>query len=358
MVHVDITYTWSDHAIKLVIPKSVLSEDELIILMEYILPIEKYMDSVTVLSRGLRWYPHIVDDIMMCRIEAIISSDYTLYSFGNIIKVNQYNNSTRYIWESQIPVFKLPLIIADSNYYHHKSIEVLDKTIHLYSFTITDDEQDKILTEAGNVFEYYEKQIGDYHHNDLTMIEIPDFKGTSIATSLIMFGSIYVNYYKNAIYDNIHFSLATQWLAAGVFFKLFDKGFWFFQMSLPHHVRLMYVQATQGDSAFTEALNKGMKDYLEIKGTEDEVSILDVDFLSSQAKGSAVYGKGPYVIEITRKQIGSENWKMFIKEFYREFKGKIATYNDFVECLLRYDPTGYSTVTLAKMLSEKGLPEE
>ena len=56
-----------------------------------------------------------------------------------------------------------------------------------------------------------------------------------------MVGSTYIDQFKKGHYENLHLSIAAQWIAAGVFFKLFGKGFWFLQLSLPHYLRLMYL---------------------------------------------------------------------------------------------------------------------
>jgi hypothetical protein len=147
-------------------------------------------------------------------------------------------------------------------------------------------------------------------------------------------------------------------MAAGVFFKFGGKGFWFLQLSLPHYLRLMYLERTKGKDAFAQGLQQGLDAYKEIAGSENEVSILDVDFPNSKEKARVIYGKGPYVIDKLRRQIGDENWEKLIKDIYKDFKGKILTYDEFINYLSRYDKDGTAVAKLKKMLSETGLPED
>jgi aminopeptidase N len=70
-----------------------------------------------------------------------------------------------------------------------------------------------------------------------------------------------------------------------------------------------------------------------------------------------VYYKGPLIVNELRKALGDENWSRFIQEFYSDYKGKFATYNDFLSILSRYDPGHSITDKLNYRLTSKGLPE-
>jgi hypothetical protein len=85
---------------------------------------------------------------------------------------------------------------------------------------------------------------------------------------------------------------------------------------------------------------------------------MDVDFPNSKEKARAIYGKGPYVIDKLRRQIGDENWEKFIKDIYKDSKGKIVTFDEFLNYLSKYDRDGTAVAKLKKMVSEKGLPAD
>ena len=250
------------------------------------------------------------------------------------------------------------MIIAKSGFYNQTVEKCSSKEIYFYSSTVDKETKEKILSEGCSSFEFYNKLIGEYPHSRLTLIEFPELEGTDIATGLLLIGRTFIDAFKQGQYDNLHLSIACQWMSAGVFFKFRGKGFWFLQLSLPHYLRLMYLERTKGKDIFTQGLQQGLDAYKEIAGSEKEVSIMDVDFPNSKEKATAIYGKGPYVIDKVRRQIGNENWEKFIIEIYKDFKGKILTYDEFVNYLSIYDKDGAAVAKLNKMVSEKGLPGE
>ncbi|MCK4339215.1 MAG: hypothetical protein KAW87_04425, partial [Candidatus Cloacimonetes bacterium] len=158
-------------------------------------------------------------------------------------------------------------------------------------------------------------------------------------------------------YENLHFSIACQWIAAGTFNKLFGKGFWFLQISLPHYLRLMCLRQTKGEDVYIKGLQKGFDAYKEIANSDKDVPLIDIDFPDSPEKGKIIYGKGPYIIDQVCIQIGEKNWEKLIKDIYKDFKGRIFNYNDFISYLSKYDEDGTCVPKFEKMLSERGIPD-
>jgi hypothetical protein len=64
------------------------------------------------------------------------------------------------------------------------------------------------------------------------------------------------------------------------------------------------------------------------------------------------------VIDLVEKQLGDESWDKFLKDIYKNFLGKILTYDEFTNYLSKYDPSGKAVALLNKLVSEKGVPEE
>ncbi len=355
---IDMPYSFAGKdTLRLSVPSELVSSGELTIDFEYTLPVGESKDDVMVLDRGHRWYPLIIDQVARFKLTAEVPNEYEVFSAGDLVEKKKFTEYSRFIWESKIPVFKIPLIIAKSGLYEETVKNIDHKKIYLYSSTIDEKTREEIISEAGSTLKFYNKFIGEYPHNRLTMIEIPELEGTNIASDLLMVGSKNFDWFKKGYYESLHLSIATQWIAAGVFFKLFGKGFWFLQLSLPHYLRLMYLEQTEGEDAFTKGLQRGLGQYKEIAGTENEVAIIDVDFPNTKEKARVIYGKGPYVIDKVRRQIGDENWEQFIQAIYKDFKGRILSYNEFINYLSRYDRDGTCVLKLEKMLSEKGLPE-
>jgi len=352
---IDISYTRNKDTLLLTVPPEIASNKELIIEFKYT-SIGEIKD-VFYLDRGHRWYPLIVDQIAKFRIIAKMPPGYEAFSAGDLIDKKKLNDYSQFIWESKIPVFKIPLIVAKSGYFKEAHKECNGKKIYLY-FLIDDKESiEEIFSEACNTMKFFNELIGEYHHNQLTIIEYPEFQGTNIATSLLIVGSPLIDAFKKGYYENLHLSIACQWIAAGTFNKLFAKGFWFLQISLPHYLRLMYLRQTKGEEAYIQELQKGLDAYKKVAGTDKDIQIIDIDFPDTREKGRIIYGKGPYIIHKISMQIGEKNWGKLIKDIYKDFTGRIFTYKDFINYLSRYDRDGTCVSKFEKMLSERGIPD-
>jgi hypothetical protein len=342
--------------LRLTVPSELVSIRNLSLDFKYTFPMNDLKGNLIILDRGNRWYPLILDQIARFKLTVTVPKGYDVFTAGDFVEKKDMHESSRFVWESKIPIFKLPLIIAKSGLYTQTAVKCAGKEICLYSSTLDEETRGEIISEACSTFKFFNELIGEYPHHGLTLIEIPGMEGTDIATGLLLIGSTFMDAFQQGQYDNLHLSIACQWIAAGVFFKFLGKGFWFLQLSLPHYLRLMYLEKTKGKDAFTQGLQQGLDAYKEIAGSEKEVSIMDVDFPNSKEKARVIYGKGPYVIDFVRRQIGDENWEKLIKDIYKDYKGKILTYDKFVKYLSRYDQDGVAVAKLNRMLSEKGLP--
>lgn len=242
--------------IHLIFPPDVPPKKDLMLEIEYTFSIEPYKEEVLVLGRGHRWYPHAFDDITTYQFLITVPKDYIVITSGDLIKNEKTSNQSQYKWRTNIPVFKLPIIITKPEFYSIINKEIDNNTISLYTFTADEEVREIIINEIQQSFVFYEGLIGEYHHKCLTFIEIPDFPTINISSGLVMFGPKYTDEYKEGRYGRFILPVVHQWYSAGLFFELFGKGFWFFQMSMPWYLRYMYIQETDGDSVFSEALHR------------------------------------------------------------------------------------------------------
>jgi hypothetical protein len=344
--------------LRLAVPSRLASRRELTLDFEYTFPLGKSKEEVMVFDRGLRWYPFIPDQIVRFKLTADVPPEYVVFAAGDLIEKKTSLKYSQFIWESKIPVFKLPLIIAQSNFYDQTVKKCGGKEIYFYSFSVDKEIKEKILSEACSTLKFYNEFIGEYPHHRLTLIETPEIEGTNIGSALLMIGTTFIDAFKQGQYENLQFSIACQWMATGVFFEFLGKGFWFLQLSFPHSLRLMYLEKVKGKDAFIQGLTEGLDAYKEFAGTDKDVPIIDVDYPNTKEKGRVIYGKGPYVFDQVRRQIGDENWHKLIRDIYKDFKGRIITYDEFIDYLSRYDRDGTCVSKLEKMLSKTGLPED
>ena len=335
----ELSYDREDDTVRLSIPDSLVSTDR-VLRFDYLYPLEQPMGKFFYLDRGYRWYPLIIDDVAKVRIAATVLPGYSMFSCGDLVDVTQKGTRSTYVWETKIPVFKIPLVLFTTNIYTEISTPCNDNEISFYVVNENPETDPMILGEACAMFGYCESMVGDYPHKKLTFIETDIFQGMSfIASGLVLISSDFMEQFRQRHTQGLHLPIAMQWFGSGVFATFQDDGFWFFSLSLSHYLRLMAVQRFEGNDSFSRGMTRPYDMYLVYAETEDDVPVLEVDMLDAPAKGYAITGKGPKIFDNLRKEMGEEQWHSFLRDLYEKFLGKTMTYDDFIDVLSQYaDP--------------------
>jgi hypothetical protein len=337
-------------------PSSLINEQNFFLDFYYTYPIGKTIDSLLLLDRGHRWYPMLMDNIAKLHLTITTPEDYEAFSAGDMISMTRTDDSAWSVWETTFPVFKIPLIIAKKGYYK-EIVKVVagDKELALYYSSADSAMAQAIIDEAGRAFEFYSEYIGKYGHNSLRLIEVTQFPGVNIGTGIITFGRNEYEAFKIGKKDGIDLAVADQWMGAGIFAKFPSRGFWFMSISIPHYLRMMYLQKVEGEEIFLKNLNESYDAYRPVAGTEKDIPIYDVDFLGTKEKGAIIYGKGPYAVNIIRNRFGDEVWQKLWRNLYREYKGKIISYDQLIEYIGKYGKNREVASELEKMVKGSGL---
>ena len=338
-------------------PTAIQRPGSLTVRFSYTFPIGTLGDSLLLLDRGSRWYPLISDQIATLRLLCEVPSNYVVLSAGDLVETKAIADSRHFLWQTKLPVFKLPLVVFKSASLKRDSIQVLQKRIVMYSST-TDTVSTTILTESRNLFTFFTDAIGEYPYERLTLVEIPYFDGIDVSSGLLMVGSSSLRGIGRGYFDALRLTVAEQWIGAGVFARFRKPGFWFLTISLPHYLRLMYVRYSQGEQAFDEGLHEPLKQYEQFAGKDNDVPILDIDFPNTREKGMVLYGKGPLVISELHKQLGDDQWRALLRDIYKDFLGKILTYDQFRTYVSKHDKNGHALTLLDKLMTGKGFPGE
>lgn len=326
------------------------------LLFNYAFPISMTDSSILMMDRGHRWYPLIADCIAGVKISADVPEGCEVLSTGNLVDKTSKNGMSTFVWESTMPVFKIPLIVFRSDIYKHSSIKIDDKEIVLYTLAQYDSDNDTILNQAGNVFKFCMDNLGEYPFKKLTIMEYPEFEGMNTGSGIVEIGSSNFDFMKRGYYDGLQLTIAQQWIGAGVFAKFGVPGFWFLSLSLPHYIKLMYIRQTAGEEAYNKNMQDQLDKYKQFAGKENDAAIMDVDYPNTKEKGLVLYAKGPYVFSLLHKQMGDERWFGFLKQLYADYLGKILTYNAFRETLSHFGDSA-TIPLLDKLVKEKGMPD-
>jgi len=324
---------------------------------KYSFPVEELSDTLLILDRGHRWYPLIVDQVFTFTLKCEVPEKYSVLTSGKLQEVNNVNGSSIFARDCDKPVFKLPLIIYNPKVYKRTEIISSENDIEFYSLTIDSAETKNILNQADTILGYFNKTMGRFSRDKLIYFEVPGFQGVNVGSGLLTTGTESLELIGKGYRDVLILTLAQQWFGAGVFADFNKEGFFFFSISLPHYLRLMYVRDSDGEEAFNNSLLEPMKRYEEFAGSQNDIPIIDVDMPNSKEKAIVLYAKGPFILSKIENEMGRDNWRTFLADLYFAFCGKIMTYDDFKIFMEKYDKTGKALILFEKLMSEKEMPE-
>jgi hypothetical protein len=331
------------------------TDNELQIKFNYTFEIEENNDTLLLLDRGHRWYPLIINQIFTYKMKCELPESYSLLSSGNLIEETDSNNSV-YIYECDKPVFKMPLIVFKRELYQHIELISNENKLDYYSQEIDSTSINRILNQADSILSYFSNTIGTYSRDRLVYFEVTDFGGINVGSGLLTIGTQSVEMIKKGFEDFLILTIAQQWFTSGVFADFSEPGFFFFTISLPHYLRLMYIRDCEGEAAFNDALLKPLDKYKEFAGSESDIPIINVDMPNTKEKGLILYAKGPYLLSLIENEMGKENLELFLRDLYKTFSAKIMTLDDFENYINKYDTSKKSLALFEKLLNEKGLP--
>jgi len=336
-----------------------VSETELNLRFVYSLQFTQKSDRLS-LDRGHRWYPMIPDDIAKVKLTADVPDDFIVIASGNLIEENIFSDSAEYVWETAIPVFKIPVIFARSELYEVTKVEDPDGEREIFFYNsggLKGQLVNDILSEAAAVFAYFSDRLGEYPHSRLTLVEAPELQGANVSTGLITIGTQYIDGFRQGYFETLHMSIAQQWFGSGVFGQYQSEGFWLPAVILPQHVRMMMTRELNGEDRYIREMQSNLAQYRSVEGLQGDIPIIDIDKLDSQAKGMVIYGKGPYVLDVIRRQISDSAYWQMLRDIYKDFRGRVLTYQDFMTYVSYFDTDGMLETKIRVMFSQPGLRE-
>jgi hypothetical protein len=291
----------------------------------------------------------------MVRLSAELPDSVIGFAAGDLTIEPTTTGVNRYVWQTQIPIFKVALVIANRSIYHEYRARRDSFEILLYALS-ADSGWQAVCDEAAKEIGWFDLAIGRYPHATFTIIETPGMPGSNIASSIVMMGSEMLQPCLKRQFDALELVIAAQWFGAGMFGKFMQPGFWFTTLSMPHHARFLYQRATYGEERYRGSLEQPMTKYREFAGTDKDIAILDVDFPTSMEKGTVIYAKGPFLLERARTLTGDEGWMRFLGTLWKEYKGKTVTIDQTLTMLEA--ESKIAAEQLRRELSETGIPDQ
>lgn len=115
-----------------------------------------------------------------------------------------------------------------------------------------------------------------------------------------------------------------------------NEAAYFIKESLNEYMTLLFVRATAGEDVFRTLLETEYEKPLQtVRGTTADARLIDMRYNNN----TAVYCKGPVVLDRVASRMGYDRWIGFMRRFYATWQFRPGlTYPSFVGLLARDDP--------------------
>ncbi|MCF7886461.1 MAG: hypothetical protein K9M80_08195 [Candidatus Marinimicrobia bacterium] len=332
-----LSYSTIKDTIRISIPPEISIGTEHPMRFVYSTPVRDTIGDFLYLDRGFRYYPLIIDDVAKVKIAATVPAGYKMFSGGDLVDIKTKKSLVTYKYATKIPVFKIPIVLIRPDNYSLLTKQCNGKGAEFYFLKQKNNSNLDIVEEICKTLQYYESNIGEFHHNNLTFIEIDQYPRSSfIGTGLVLSGTQVVANYKKEKYQGLYLLIAAQWFGAGVFGDFQSKGFWFFTLSLPHYLRLMYTSESYGEQEFKRELQTPYDKYLNYSDSDHDMPTMEIDMPNKPVKIYNIKGRGPMILNQLRIEMGDENWHEFVQSLYKKMQGKVMIYEMFKEHLAKF----------------------
>ena len=343
---------------KIIVPPKLRDDTLITVKFFYELPAPDITDKF-ILEQNKVWYPQINNDLATFNVTVVVYPEYITISNGDLESITDANGRKEYVWKSDTPANRFLLLIAQDNLYQ-TDIYKCPKSgteIYLYAETVDKQSQEKIAKEAGSAMDYYSENIGPYLYNRLSIIETPNRPGAEVGPGMILIGPDVIGRFLDGNYEELGSMTAVEWIGNGLYLKLRGPGAFFLNLSLPQHLKLLYLTHDEGKQALQDSLQALLNIYKEVEGNLDEPALLDIDLPRTEVKSKVLVGKGPYVCDLLRQTIGNDKYYALLKKVYSDYKGRLFTFDDFEKELLKIDPDSTGYKRLQGLMTKTGMPK-
>ncbi|WP_242837258.1 M1 family metallopeptidase [Alkaliphilus transvaalensis] len=259
-------------------------------------------------------------------------SNFVLASTGNMIDENKKNNMTTYRIKAE-KVRDFAVILSKDFDLQQSNID----GITVKSYTIKGEKNKEALQVALDSVAIFNRIFGKYPYQQLSVVACDFFLGGMEYPNLVMIGSkLYEMEEDFPLEYVIAHEIAHQWWY-GIVGNNEVKEPWLDE-ALTEYSTMLYFEEKYGEHIKEQILEKMIKaqydNFLDLRSDRGEGILRSLkDFDDALEYSSIVYSKGALFIEELRKEMGEDEFRESIKEYYKMYQFKNATTLDFYNIL-------------------------
>ncbi len=270
------------------------------------------------LANSSAWYPQFTDGMVSFRLNIQVPADWDIVSQGTLVSEQKTATSQSVIWEERQPQDDI-YIVAGRYQRYAQSTGAVNALVYLRSA----DEAlaQKYLDTTAQYIAMYNKLLGPYPYTKFALVEnfwetgygMPSF--TLLGPKVIRFPFILHSSYPHEILHN--------YWGNGVFVD-YAKGNWAEGLTAYLADHLVNEQRGKDDEYRRDVLQK----YTDFVNKEKDFPIAQFVSRHSSSSEAVGYGKTMMFFHMLRQELGDENFVRALRQFYKQFKFKQATFDD------------------------------
>ena len=170
---------------------------------------------------------------------------------------------------------------------------------------------------------FFASQIGPYSYEKLANVQATGFTGGTEYASAIFYGEKNVSAGRGPVVHEI----AHQWFGDSVTERDWDDV-WLSE-GFATYFALLFAEHDEGRDAFVDGLTRSRTQVLQLEQTLPDAPVIHRNLADmSKVLNNLIYQKGGWVLHMLRNEVGTENFWMAIREYYRRYRNGNASTAD------------------------------
>ncbi len=276
------------------------------------------------LANSSAWYPQFENDAMVSfSLNIQVPADWDVVSQGTLVREQKTATTQNVVWEETQPQDDI-YIVAGRYKRYTQSAGAANALVYLRS--ADQALAQKYLDTTAQYIAMYNKLLGPYPYTKFALVEnfwetgygMPSF--TLLGPKVIRFPFILHSSYPHEILHN--------YWGNGVFVD-YAKGNWAEGLTAYLADHLVNEQRGKGEEYRRDVLQK----YADFVNKEKDFPIIQFVSRHSASSEAVGYGKTMLFFHMLRQELGDEDFVRVLRQFYKQFKFKQATFADLLKTI-------------------------
>jgi len=233
-------------------------------------------------------------------------------------------NMRRTHWKQSVPIASWLYTLAVARFSSHHAGVVDGVPVQTWVFPQDRDAGQRLFEDLSRrALQFFIANIGPYSYEKLANVQATGFTGGTEYASAIFYGEKGVSSGRGPVVHEI----AHQWFGDSVTERDWDDV-WLSE-GFATYFALLFTEHDEGRDAFVDGLKRSRAQVLQLEQKLPDAPVVhrNLDDME-KVLNNLVYQKGGWVLHMLRQEVGTENFWIAIREYYRRYRNGNASTAD------------------------------